>query len=270
MSLAAYFEKVNEDTVRADLTPLLPLGQTLKDYALASSLPSQSLFFLAGGLGALSMHVFSVGLTDQNVLIIYDRMSKESQTFTPQTVKWVLWKKRWLNDTLTIALPNQSRIGLLLYHRSASLPNQAQQLEALRTALNAYPQKQTVHISARSWFKVFGVSFLLRCVFLFPIILSRIVSKSVSVLAGITILTVVALFLAVNKIFKYPPKMTSALAGTSYGVFISLLVALFSKSLSEGIMSILILSVLGFLFGYVFGFIYGFFTKQDYYQDFSA
>jgi len=249
---------------------LVPSGSTLKYYALAISLPSQGIYFLIGPLGALNLHVFSIGMTDRSELLIFDRMSKKTQVLTPQTVTWVLWKKHWLSDSLTIALPDQSRQGFMLTHRSASLPTQTQQLEAISSALAEFPQKQTRVIDALSWLKVFALSFLLSCISIIPLVVSRLVSQSYPLFILVMIISALGVVWFANMKFKYPSKMTSALAGASYGIFFGIFAAFSSKTVSSTITILLAMSIVGLLFGFVFGFMYGVFTKQDQYQDFSS
>ncbi len=270
MSLNAYFENVTQDSIKSDLTALLPPGTALKNYILATSLPSQGKYFLLGPLGAFNLHFFSIGVTDHNDLIIYDRISKQSNVLTPQTVAWVTSKKNWISDTLIIALPNQTRLGLMIPHHRASLPDQAQNLESIRSALALFPQKQIVRVPMIYWFKVIGFSFLLSCFSLIPLIITRYFSQSNPLFGGLMLLTILAVLVITIRRFKYFPKITGALAGTGYGVFFGLMITLAAQSFTNALFLIPTMSVVGLLFGYAFGFIYGLVSKQDQYQDFSG
>lgn len=270
MSLGNLFEKIDDQVITSDLTPFLPPGTSLTAYIFGSSLPSLGMYFLLGPFGFLSTRIYSIGITSQNQLIVYDRTIKKAVILTPDMVTWTEYKKHFISDTIAITFEDGKVLGLSFPHRYVGINKQPENIGLLKQTLQSYPQKPKTQIKISNLAKIFLVSFILSCLSFIPLILTRLLIKSDSLTFPTILLAVFAVIVIANKIFQDQPKLVSALAGSSYGVFFALLESLMGQIPSKLPTQLFILTLTGSLLGYVFGFTYGIVSKKDKYRDFLS
>lgn len=270
MSLGNLFERIDDQVIISDLTPFLPPETSLTAYVFGSSLPSIGMYFLLGPFGFLSTRIYSIGVTDQNQLIVYDRTIKKAVVLTPSMVSWIEYKKHFISDTVTAGFEDGKVLGLSFSRRYVGINKQTENIGLLKQTLQSYPQKPKTQIKISNLTKIFLVSFILSCLSFISLILARLLITSDSLTFLTILLDIFAVMTIANKIFQGQPKMVSTLAGSSYGVFFAILELLTDQSLSKLPTQLFILSLTGSLLGYVFGFVYGVVSKKDKYRDFLS
>jgi len=270
MSLGNLFEKIDDQVIISDLTPFLPPGTSLVAYVFGSSLPSLGMYFLLGPFGFLSTRIYSIGITSQNQLIVYDRTIKKAVILSPDMVTWTEYKKHLFSDTIAVTFEDGKVLGLSFTHRYIGINKQTENIGLLKQTLQSYPQKPKTQIKISNLAKIFLVSFLLSCLSFIPLIITRLSLRSDSSIFLTILLTAFVVMAIANKIFQGQPKMVSSLAGSSYGVFFALLELLTGQSLPKLPAQLFSLAIVGSLLGYVFGFFYGVVSKKDKYRDFLS